>query len=440
MFLRHVSSGPAVASLRQGRHLVHVLSMLVVAWSVATAQVDPNPPSQTTRLLFIHHSVGENWLNPEQGGLLAALNQNHYYVFDTNYDWGPVDQDVNDGSNVGTHTDIGHWYNWFLGPHRDTYMNAVYHNSLLTDWMTNDAAMQDPGGENNIILFKTCFTNGQIFSGSVLDAPLPKGTQNPLYGTGIDIDASAYTVSNIKGLYRDLLDYFSTRKDKLFILITSPPSVSGVNDDGMRLLRGVNNWLYQYWLANYPYRNVAVFDFGAVLTSNGGNVNTNDVGATSGSHHRYRNGAVEHMLGTSPFLAYGQFDASTNDWDNHPTAAGSQKGTAEFLPILNIAYNQWRAASPVERLHDAVPGTGISVSPQPASDGVRIGWSQPGTGTVRYQVFDLHGRVVTQGALPDAHIGQHFITWDTRVCPDGVYFFRVSGTTFSEHGKILVRH
>ena len=31
------------------------------------------------------------------------------------------------------------------------------------------------------------------------------------------------TVTNIKGLYRDLLSYFATRQDKLFILLTPPP-------------------------------------------------------------------------------------------------------------------------------------------------------------------------------------------------------------------------
>jgi len=37
----------------------------------------------------------------------------------------------------------------------------------------------------------------------------------------------------------------------------------------------VANWLVNDWLAGYPYNNVAVFDFYNVLTSNGGNTNTN---------------------------------------------------------------------------------------------------------------------------------------------------------------------
>ena len=48
--------------------------------------LNPNPPSATVRLVFIHHSVGENWLN---AGLFAQLNANNYYVTDTYYGWGP---------------------------------------------------------------------------------------------------------------------------------------------------------------------------------------------------------------------------------------------------------------------------------------------------------------------------------------------------------------
>jgi hypothetical protein len=418
--------------------------LLTVMFSIvvreARAQVDPTPPKQTTRLLFIHHSVGENLLNPEQGGLLAALNQNHYYVFDTNYDWGPLDQDVNDGYNIGTHTDIGHWYNWFLGPHRDVYTNAIYRNNLLTDWLQNDASLSDPGGENNIILFKSCFNNGQVFTGSVLDAPLQKGLPNPLAGIGVDVDATAYTVSNIKGLYRDLLDYFATRQDKLFVLLTSPPSAPGVADASMPLLRAIDGWLVQYWLRSYGHNNVAVFDFGNVLTSNGGDVNTPDIGATTGSHHRFRNGAIEHVLGTSPYLAYGQKDPNTGEWDNHPTTAGSQKGTAEFLPILNIAYNAWHGATGMASSENAGAAASCMAFPQPAGDAVQLTWNQQSDGAAQLELFDLHGRVVARWEAAHAAGGRHTLSLNTAEFPDGMYLFRIIGPGATHRGRIVIRH
>jgi hypothetical protein len=48
------------------------------------------------------------------------------------------------------------------------------------------------------------------------------------------------------------------------------------------------------------------------------------------------------------FLAYDQ------GGDDHPTAAGHQKATGEFIPLLNIVYNHWRGT----------PVTQLTVSPE----------------------------------------------------------------------------
>lgn len=202
-----------------------------------------------------------------------------------------------------------------------------------------------------IIMFKSCFSSAQTLEGDPDDPPLPEGQNNPIWGKGVCDDsmcenARYYTVSNIKGLYRDLLKYFATQQDKLFIYITTPPSHDqAVPPEMMDKLRGINNWLVRDLLDNYPYRNVAVFDYYNVLTSNGGNPNTNDLGAATGSHHRFRNGIVEHLIGPSNFLAY-----PGPGPDNHPTAAGHRKATEEFIPLLNIAVNCWLGRGGCPRL------------------------------------------------------------------------------------------
>ena len=89
---------------------------LLLAAAAATA--DPAPPSSPERLIFIHHSCGENWLADDNGGLGIALRDNNYFVSDTNYGWGP--------HGIGDLTDIGHWWNWFLGPDSATYLQALY--------------------------------------------------------------------------------------------------------------------------------------------------------------------------------------------------------------------------------------------------------------------------------------------------------------------------
>ena len=69
-----------------------VLLLLVVwlAWpGAAGATVNTDPPAAPVKLVFIHHSTGENWLADGNGGLGIALRDNNYFVSDTNYGWGP---------------------------------------------------------------------------------------------------------------------------------------------------------------------------------------------------------------------------------------------------------------------------------------------------------------------------------------------------------------
>jgi hypothetical protein len=297
-------------------------------------------PGSPVRLVFVHHSVGEGWAASDGGDLRARLNQNRYFMTDTNYGWGP--DDLEGGGSIGDHTDIGHWSRWFLGPHRDTYLAELYRNSHLTDGLGPNS-IPDPGGSNTVVLFKSCFLSAQVVGGSAGDAPAPPGNTNPIYGKDSS-DHSSYTVANIKGLYRDLLEYFASRQDKLFVLITTPPSRPEETSSGaMTNLRDINTWLVRSWLEKYPHRNVAVFDLGTVLTSNGGDPDQNDVDAPAGGHHRYRAGAVEHLLGPTVYLAY-------PTEDSHPTAAGTQKATVEFLPLLNIAYHCWKGSGGCPRL------------------------------------------------------------------------------------------
>lgn len=48
------------------------------------------------------------------------------------------------------------------------------------------------------------------------------------------------TVANCRGIYIDLLEYFKTRQDKLFIVVAAPPMRS--LPDGGAPNRSFNNW------------------------------------------------------------------------------------------------------------------------------------------------------------------------------------------------------
>lgn len=75
-----------------------------------------------------------------------------------------------------------------------------------------------------------------------------------------------------------------------------------------------------------------------MITSSSGNPNTNDLGEETDNHHRYRNGQVEQKVNlSSDFLAY-----TSEGLENHPTPAGHQKATSEFIELLNITYHCWK--------------------------------------------------------------------------------------------------
>ncbi len=278
----------------------------------------PTPPAQTVKLIFIHHSTGENWLADGYGDLGIRLGENNYFVSDTNYGWGP--------NHIGDRTDIPDWIEWFRSPATTNYMNALLAESDQNSSYTR--TLSDPGGQNTIVMFKSCFPNSNL-EGSPDDPPDP---------------TPGLTVGHAKYVYNEVLKYFRSRPDKLFVVITAPPVSSSTYAANARAF---NNWLYEDWLTenSYPFSNVAVFDFYNVLTH-------------PDAHHRYNStsGSIEHLVTSRNTLFY--------PWEpgnDHPNVAGSQKATTEFVPLLNIFYNRWKA--------DDIPQN-VTIT----SDGSQDGW------------------------------------------------------------------
>jgi len=285
------------------------------------------PPTQLVKLIFIHHSCGENWLKDNNGGLGIALRDNNYFVSDTNYLWGPLPKD---GSvPIGSLTDIGHWWMWFRGPKSTDIMNAVYGES--GQHAAYSRLKDDPGGTNRIVMFKSCFPNSNL-RGNPND-PIPTIDANAL--KGMDSASNYHTVANAKGIYIDLLPYFRQHLDTLFVVITAPPVSDATYSANARAF---NEWMVNDWLKDYPNKNVVVFDFYNVLTTNGGSTKSNDLYLETGNHHRWWKEGVQHTVDmanntTAYALARG---------DDHPSKAGNQKATEEFVSLLNFAYKRWQ--------------------------------------------------------------------------------------------------
>jgi hypothetical protein len=276
--------------------LLALLLLLAGPAFPASAQLtlDPNPPAQAVKLLFIHHSTGENWLRDDYGGLGKALAENNYFVSDTNYGWGP--------EAIGDRTDIPDWEEWFDSPRTPATMQAAYTESGQNSSYTR--LPNDPGGENTIVLFKSCFPNSAL-EGSPDDPPNPEGW---------------LTVGHARYVYNRLLPYFLSRPDKLFIVITAPPLSDNTYASNARAF---NTWLLEDWLqeSGYPLHNVAVFDFYNVLSA-------------KQAHHWFADGQIRHVVQERNILAY-------PSGDDHPNEAGSRKATDEFVPLLNIFYHRW---------------------------------------------------------------------------------------------------
>jgi hypothetical protein len=296
--------------------LVAILLMANLPQPAMLLQADnPNPPEHVVKLVFIHHSTGENWLTNGYGNLGSTLDKNNYFVSDTNYGWGP--------NAIGDRTDIPNWPEWFRSNDTPTYMNALFTESGQNASYTR--SLSDPGGENQIIMFKSCFPNSEL-AGNPNDPP----------GTYEDL-----TVSGAKYVYNEILKYFATRPDKLFVVITAPP-VS--NPEHATNARAFNQWLVNDWLRenNYTLSNVAVFDFYNVLSD-------------PNAHHRYNNGQIEHIVKNSNTTHYPSAD-------DHPSIEGSQKATEEFIPMLNIFYHRWIENAPAQS--PSVPATPMSAETQ----------------------------------------------------------------------------
>ncbi len=281
-------------------------------------QTDPsNPPDEIVKLIFIHHSTGENWLADGYGDLGRTLGENNYFVSDTNYGWGP--------DTIGDRTDIPNWPEWFSSNNTPAIMNALLNESGQHASYTR--TLPDPGGTNQIIMFKSCFPNSAL-----------KGSPNDPAGTYEEL-----SVGSAKYVYNTILGYFATRPDKLFVVVTAPPLSDGTY---AKNARAFNQWLLKDWLRenNYTLNNVAVFDFYNILTD-------------PNAHHRFYNGQIEYIPGAINTLIY-------PSGDDHPSEEGSRKATEEFLPMLNVFYHRWKETTPVQGSPELNTVTQTGVQPE----------------------------------------------------------------------------
>lgn len=277
-------------------------------------------PGSPVRLVFVHESCGQNWLDTSNGGLGDALSRNRYYVRDTDAPWSAPEN-----SGIGAMTDIGRWFTWFAdttiqdnGKERRTnILNALYTtDSRFASY--NTTSCPDPGGENQVVLLQSGYFNSNVKE--------ENGT-SPSDFYGRSCNSEAHTLANCKALYNEILRYMKTREDKLFVMITAPPLLPDYTTPAQAANAwALNQWLVTQWLAdaNWENRNVYVFDFYNLMTH-------------EENHHRVTGSTIQYVT------SYGDSYAGPycQGGDNHPTPAGNRKATDEFVLLLNAYYNRW---------------------------------------------------------------------------------------------------
>lgn len=266
----------------------------------------------TDDLMFIHHSVGSNWLS---SGLESSLIAKTYIDERNDIGYGTaMSPDAGRptalGSVPGDSTDMNHWIFWF-----NDYLGRVKVYGCAT-------------GVNRIVMFKSCYPNSNITADGTLPGDPFSSTKTltnykaifrHANGPGNTYTRSGYT-------YQPLEDVFAANPSTLFVYVTAPAlCYTGTNDANAHRVRLFNNWLKNEWLASYnaahpKLNNVLVFDLFDCLA--------------------YPDTDPAH-----PNRLRGEYGGATSD--SHPNTAGSQHATQLFATNPDNALDAaWRAFLP----------------------------------------------------------------------------------------------
>lgn len=367
------------------------------------------------KAVFIHHSTGGRLIADNWGTLGSALDDAGYFLSDICYQW---DATLND--DIGSDTDIGHWWIWFMDKtvqsngtaRNDNIMKSVYLKSTKDDYSISrygdyTRTVADPGGENEIIIFKSCYPNNDILADN---ATKPEN----IFGTYAG--HTSYTETNVRVVYDTILNYFKASPDKLFIVLTAPPNRETSNGDRAR---SFNNWLINNWLqeANWHNKNVYVYDYYNVLTD-------------LDNHHWVVNGEVVHF--TNPGSSNNSGAYLTLPADNYPNMEGQQKVAAEFVPVLNIWYQTWKGTTSFES--SVVNRKEVLVYPNP-SNGIFELHIEEESGKFNFDLISFMGQFIEQSTV---EIGESPVRMSLEHLKSGVYLFRLYNRDVLYYGKLVI--
>ncbi len=325
-----------------------LVALLVCPCGIAAGQDD---------LVFIHHSVGQNWLDHSLDAALLAktyVDERNDITYGTDVapDSGRPDSI---GGTTGDSTDMYQWLLWF------------------NDYLGRVKAHGCANGANRIVMFKSCYPASNVEGdgtepGDPFDSAATLANYRAVYRHP---DGAGHTYDFGGDTYAALEDVFAANPGFLFIPVTAPPwnPAEGSNTANARRARTFNNWLKHTWLPAYRTAhpgldNVAVFDLFDVL-------------------------AYPDNHATQPNLLRAEYRTG----DSHPNATANAAATAVCATATsNFLDTAWQAFS---------SGGGPGRRPWPDTrDGIHVFADQlPGSLTDAQRAFAASHLVGTQKQL-----------------------------------------
>ncbi|MBD3168716.1 MAG: T9SS type A sorting domain-containing protein [candidate division Zixibacteria bacterium] len=358
--------------------------------------------AQDDDAVFIHHSVGGQWLDNSLNSALIAKDyiderNDIYYGATLSPDSG---RPSSLGSVPGDRTDMHHWILWF------------------NDYLLGVKSHGCENGYNRIIMFKSCYPNSNIIDDGTEPGDPFSSTKTTANYKAIyrHPDGPGNTYINSGYEYKPLEDIFAEHPEILFIPVTAPPRhyapSDPTNDDEAHRARVFNNWLKNDWLDDYNsrhagYNNVAVFDLFDVI-------------AYPDDHSSHPNRLKAEYGGESG--------------DSHPNDSAYADLTRVFATntgdFLDTAYDQFNNSSGIDggkyginlpREAQLLPNY-----PNPFNAGTTIVFSLEKSSTVDLSVYNINGQLVEPLIKSFYRPGLHHINWDGSRHSSGVYFIRMN--------------
>jgi len=373
-----------------------------------------DPDLNVDDLVFIHHSVGQNWL---EHSLNTALISKDYIENRNGITYGTTIQPnggrpASLGEITGDYTDMQHWIFWF-----NDYLDGIkIHNCI--------------NGINRIIMFKSCYPNNNITADGIEPG-------NPF--------SSTRTIANYKSIFRHsegpgnlynqggfsyqpLEDIFAQNPENLFIVIISPPRhyapIDATNDAEAHRARLFASWLKSEWLSNYnianpSLNNVAVFDmFDALSYADDHPEHPNrlksEYGGESGDSHPNGN-ANAYLTQIFASNVSNLIDAAWAAFNEGES--GIKDPSAQPLPSDLFIYPNF--PNPFN------PVTSIRFNLQRASQ-------------AKLEILNIRGECLQ--ILLDEYLacGEHHISWNASQYASGLYFLKLTAGSRAITRKITL--